>query len=461
MRRIARLLVIAETLLAASTATATTGRGFSTPVRLPTNGAYWRFAVNDRGQAVGVEGSSTGAVIVELGSSGALGRSWLMRIPAHVGEAFSPSVALSDNGDVAVGVRYLDGQQEGCYEEHCGGPCCARVAIASWKLGEAPPLAQAVSPRLAAANESGQQPGSPSLVIGRAERVTALWARGSTSGESHGEVEDAFGRVGGKLHTQPLLTAPYGVQLEDLHLAPDGSAVASWLGYGTGLQTVSELPVGGLRLPGRFQRLSHLVQGIGFSHDYDGDTIFSYLTGESYEPSRLEVMISHDGGPFRGPRVVASLPANVEEPSVYAGGNRSLLAIWTYDHGDVEHYFARRGSVSGSLGRTMEVERTRPPVVNVLSGFIDARGRSLIIHRGPAVHRREAFELDALSDQPGRPFGRRVRIAPGLQDCGLNLGEEVYAPPIASSPNGRAVFYVTCTDQEGQYASQYLIRYTP
>ncbi len=459
MRRIAGLLVAAGVALGANTAAATTGPGFSSPVRLPTGDSEWSFAVNNQGQAVGVYVSSAGAVIIELTPSGGLGRSWLMPLPAHVGEAFSPAAALGDNGDVAVAVRYLDGQQEGCHEEHCAGPCCARVAIASWKLGAAPPLAQTVSPHLLAASEAGQQPGLPRVVIGRDGHVTALWTRGPANGESRGDVEDAFGQVGGTLHTQRLLSAPHGVQLEDLHLAPNGSAVASWLDYGTGPQTASEAPRGGLRPPAQPGRVPAMVEALGFSHDYAGDTIFAFRTDQLYTPSRLEVMVSHNGRRFRSPHVVAQLP-ELAGPTVFAGGDRSILAIWGAEHGHVEHRFARRDSVSGSLGRTVEIERGFR-LSTILGGFIDSRDRSLIIYQRPVNNRFETFEVDALLAQPGRLFGGRVRVASNLHNCTISVGE-FDEPPIANSPNGQAVFDLTCEEfEEGPNAGQYLVRYTP
>lgn len=459
MRRIATILGAIGVLLASHTAAATTRDDFSMPIRLPGN-TGWRIAENDRGETVAVQGSSAGAVIVELAPSGAPGRSWLMRVPRHVGGVFSPSVALSKNGNIAVAVRYFDGQREPAYvEEHEAGPCCAHVAVASWKLGEAPPLAQAVSPHLSATNESGGQPGSPRIVIGRAEHVTALWARGVADGEARGEVEDAFGQVGGSLHTQRLVTASKGVQIEDLHVAPNGRAVASWLGYAKGLQTVSERAGGGFRRPARFQRVPRFEEAIGFSHDSDGNTIFSYLTGESYEPSKLDMMVSHDGDPFRGPRVIASLPKDTEVQSVYVGSTGSLLAVWRHKRrGNVEPYFVRWGSLSGRFGRVMEVGRLRFPTVSVLSGLVETPRRSLIIYQAPVAHHPNTFELDALSARPGRPFGHRVQITPALQDC--RMEEEFYEQPIVSSPSGRAFLYVIC-EHDGVATSQDIIRYTP
>ena len=131
------LIVLMGVITRLPSATAVAG-SFSKPVRLPTKGEAWRFAVNNQGEAVGVHGSAKGAVVVQLGRSGRIAHSWLVKAPIDT-EWVDPYVALGDRGRIAVGILYDDGQQEESHEYHGGPGCCDHIAIASWKLGERPP----------------------------------------------------------------------------------------------------------------------------------------------------------------------------------------------------------------------------------------------------------------------------------------------------------------------------------
>lgn len=100
------------------------------------------------------------------------------------------------------------------------------------------------------------------------------------------------------------------------------------------------------------------------------------------------------------------------------------------------------------------------------AGFLDSQGRAVIIQARRSAHHPHDYELVALTAQPNRPFERPHRIAPALPDCPIygetpRYEEPPDLEPIAMSPNGRAVFLVTCDEGSGQKGSQYLIRYTP
>jgi hypothetical protein len=439
---------------------------FSKPVRLPTKGDAWRFAINNQGEAVGVHGSAKGAVVVQLGRSGRIAHSWLVKAPIHT-EWADPYVALSDRGRIAVGILYDDGQQEESHEYHGGPGCCDHIAIASWKLGERPPIAQTVSPPPTGV---AHQPNPPILMTIAGSTVTALWARGYQPEylePEEAQIEEAFGQVGKPLQTMKLLTVPHGFAYLDLHLEPDGRPVASWIDDEDTIRTVTGSLTGALGRSVRFQHIPKVsevdvaqAQAVGFTHDDEGDTIFAYLTGGLGGPKKLMMMTSADGGPFSRPREVASLPSETDETSLVAGGHRSLLVLWTHTQRNVEHFEARRGSVFGSFDRQFQVDATPYFGVGDTTGFIDPYGRSVVIQRGPVAHHSEDFELDAFTAQLSGPFGRPQRIAPTLRNCGLNEGGEIEAS-IATSSNGRAVFYVTCGEGSHQEGSQYLIRYTP
>lgn len=463
------LIVLMGAVTGLSPAAAVAGN-FSKPVRLPTKREQWQFAVNDQGEAVGVHGSAAGAVVVQLDRSGRISRSWLVRAPIHT-EWVDPYVALGDRGRIAVGILYDDGQLEESHEYHGGPGCCDHVAIASWKLGEQPPVAQAVSPPLTADTGTTHQPYPPILMAIAGSTVTALWGRGYEPEylePEEAQIEEAFGQVGKPLQTAKLLTVPHGFAYLDLHLEPDGKPVASWIDDGDTIRTVIGSLTGALSTPIRFQHIPKVsetaiaqAQAVGFTHDDQGDTIFAYRSGHPEGPQKLMMMTSTDGSLFSRPREVTSLPAETNEASLVAGGHRSLLALWTRTHGNTEHFEARRGSVFGSFGRQFQLKVTPYFGAGVTMGLIDSHGRSVVIQRGPIAHHPYDFELEAFTPQWDGPFGRPQRIAPMLRNCGLNEGGTIEIQPIATSTNGRAVFYVTCEEGSHQEGSQYLIRYTP
>jgi hypothetical protein len=339
------LIVLLGAIAGLPSATAVAG-SFSKPVRLPTKGEEWQFAINNQGEAVGVHGSAKGAVVVQLGRSGRIAHAWLVKAPIHT-EWVDPYVALGDRGRIAVGILYDDGQQEPSHEYHGGPGCCDHVAIASWKLGEQPPVAQAVSPLLTAATGTTHQPYSPILMTIAGSTITALWARGyqpEYSEPEEAQIEEAFGQVGKPLQTKKLLTVPHGFAYLDLHLEPDGKPVASWIDDGDTIRTVTGSLTGAFSTPIRFQHIPKVseteiaqAEAVGFTHDDEGDTIFAYLTGGLGGPKKLMMMTSFDGGLFSRPHEVASLPAETDEASLVAGGRRSLLALWTHTPGNTEH----------------------------------------------------------------------------------------------------------------------------
>jgi hypothetical protein len=440
--------------------------GFSSPVRLSKTPHDWQFAVNDRGEAVGVYGTEAGARIVRLARSGRVAGSWLVRAPAHVGSV-GAQIAVGQRGQVVVGLSYDDGLMEASHEEHGGLGCCEHLAVASWRLGQSPPMvAQPVSPVLSVPADVDDQPSALQLQVGAGSTVTAVWMRGSAGpGEYGGEggeaqVEEAYGRVGGSLRTARLLTVAHGVSFLDLHLAPDGRAVASFLDDGDVIRTVTGLSSGALRAPGRFRVVSHLVTGVGFVHDDRGDTVFAYVTGSWLEGGKLMMIAGTSAGTrFGAPRRIASIPPEAGEIVLSAGGARSVLALWTISHGLTSRFYASRASVFGSLAPLVEVDRTEFPDEEA-TGFVDSQGRSIVVHRGPDTRHAGQFEQQAFIAAPNGPFRGPYRLAPELPGCSLNTGEDLDIQPIATSPNtAQAVLYLTCNEPGEREGPQYLIRY--
>jgi hypothetical protein len=443
---------------------------FSTPVRLPTHEEQWKFAVDDNGDAVGVYASNTGAVVVQLAKSGRIIHSWVVGAPAQE-ESGGVSITLNDYGNIALGLIYNDDEMKpgGL---HSGPGCCDRFAIASWHLGDQPP-AYAESIELTRFDQP-VGPSVPILVVGRST-ITALWCRGngldSESGESR--IEEAYGSIGGPLHSAKLLTARRGVTSIDLHEGTNGRPVASWVEDADIIRTVAGLSTGAIRSPKRFQvvpklrgRIGHKggVE-VGFTHDDEGDTVFAYLL-PAKSSQRLTMMTSRMAGSFGRPRTIASISPESWDVALYGGGHKSLFATWQnyrLDDRD-EHFDALRGSVFGGFERKLRFDEMYSKAEFGFAdptGFQDFRGRSVMIHEAPAVNRPRHFEIYAVIAQAHRSFGHLRQIAPGLRDCPLNIGEESEVKPVASSSNGQAVFYLTCEEESGRKGNQYVIRYTP
>lgn len=274
----------------------------------------------------------------------------------------------------------------------------------------------------------------------------------------------ATNSAGMAMSTARLLTVHHGVSFLDLHLAPNGRPVASWIDDRDIIRTVVGLPTGALGAPVHYQGVRDLSSevGIGFAHDDEGDTIFAYLSGSWGHTQKLMMMTSTMGRRFIRPRAIASIPPESGETWLYAGGRHSLLAIWTHTTQRVdfiEHFYARRGSVFGALGATTRVDETHFPY-HEATGFLDARGESVIIHRAPAAHHPSQFELIAYIAPANGAF-QASQVAPRLRNCGLNEGEELEVKPIVTNSDGQAVFTVTCEGGSSLNGHHYLIRYTP
>ena len=165
MRRIGVSLIFVLVLSAVAAFSAVaSAETFSRPVRLPSAPSLvWDFAVNDRGQAVAVEGNAHGASVYPIGRRGHLGKPWQVKVPGGF-PGDETSVTLDSRGSIAVGILYQDDTAEPSHE-YPG--CCLRVAVASWKLGSKPPTAQSLSPpQDAASGDPHQALQAPLLAIG-------------------------------------------------------------------------------------------------------------------------------------------------------------------------------------------------------------------------------------------------------------------------------------------------------
>lgn len=448
---------------------------FSEPVRLPgSQDTEWRFAVNDRGEAVGVHGSEKGALFYALEATGGLGSPTEIGIPGNFAST-KQSVAIDPRGRVAVGLLYRDDTvvPSGEYKEHEGPGCCGRVALSSWQLGQQPPVAQVLSAKQSAKTGPDQQvSAAPAIVIGPLA-ITALWTREGPQEVENGpgeppelnetQLESAFGRFSEPLHVARVITAPRGISLTHLSLAPNGDPVASWLQDGDKLLSVSGSRTGALHRPKGVQRIPRLSEPAGFTTQAWGDTVFAYFwdypegasrpqTCSRCSRSRLMRISSRAGGPFGRPRQISFINDAIE--ATLAGGHHFLMAVWakSFHFGEEGHLYVRRGSAFGRFGAPQALGFGSHP-----QAFADSQGDSVIIYRRPAIHNQNTDEIVAVTARPGHRFGPPRLLAPHLKGCELDNGNEIDPQSIATSPAGYAVLYITC--EEG--AAQYLIRYTP
>ncbi len=447
---------------------------FSAPVRLPGGqDNEWRFAVNDRGEAVGVRGSEKGALFYALEATGALGSPTEIGIPGNFAST-KQSVAIDPRGRVAVGLLYRDDTvvPSGEYKEHEGPGCCGRVALSSWQLGQQPPVAQALSAKQSAKTGPDHQVfEAPSIVIGPSA-ITALWTREGPQEVENGpgeppevnetQLEAAFGRFSEPLHVARVITATRGISLTHLSLVPNGDPVASWLQDGDKLLGVSGSRTGALHRPKSVQRIPRLSEPAGFATQAGGDTVFAYFwdypegasrpqTCSRCSRSRLMMTSARAGGPFGRPRPISFINKAIE--ATLAGRHHFLMAVWAKSFHFVEegHLYVQRGSVSGRFGAPQALGFGSHP-----QAFVDSHGDSVIIYRRPAIHNQNTYEIVAVTARSGHRFGPPRPLAPHLKGCELANGGEIDRQSIATSPAGYAVLYITCEE-----TAQYLIRYTP
>jgi hypothetical protein len=422
--------------------------GFSSPVRLPSfpEGEYaWSFAVNDRGQALAAADNR----VYPVGRSGRLGRPWSFVAPDGRPEEVG-SIFLDDRGRVAVGLSYNDFSDVPEELEH-NSICCWHAAVARWELGTGSPTVQILEPAGGHTSRSDEALLGPEVAIGPTA-LTALWTEGG-GGEAH--LEEASGAFGQPLQEHQIMSAPKGIQSIHLSLAPSGEPLAAWRVDTDGIGTVEGSASGELPNPPPAQKAPGFTQDKEqqqepavdgeFSSDLQGDTVFTYLTGNFASHSRrVLAMTSTNGGPFRPPRLLARTGPEADTPTVVTGGDRALLVFWSCiaEIRACSSTWARRVALFEPLRRPFKVGDDP-------EGFIDSHGRTVIAYDGNSV-------IEAIIAQPGKPFGAPHRISHPNSYCHVGPAGEGGESP-QPSRNGAAIFYYSCESTERQY----LVRYTP
>jgi hypothetical protein len=429
------------------------GGSFSRPVRLPAWESEWSFAVNDRGQAL-----AAGPYLFPVSAGGRLGSPLVLP-----GVSSVEALALDAAGEVAVGFRYSDGTSPGSNEYHGGPGCCSQLGLSSWKLGQLPPRPQLFVRAPSPPNILEVDIGSPPALVVNDGHLTALWIRGFTDGygiqESPTRLEAAFGPVGGPLTTEQLAYSPArdptGALSESSRLLAtntSGTPFAAWVAGRHSLGTASGLASGALRArPGQ-----QTVPGLdasgycgtaGFGSDGVGDVGLVYFGCKLGGCKGVRLVSARPSGLFGRPRTIISrLDACSGELLVAPDGSAVVLA---------ERGVGLSEATAGSLfGRFRRPVRIAPNA--------DAHGWTVGRSHFEIVYTQEyarGSQLWALSADRRHGFGRPRRIAVFPHaECHVH-DSEIEQPPIASSPNGRAIFNVACETYTSRF--QYLIRYSP
>jgi hypothetical protein len=378
-----------------------------------------------------------------------LGSPWRVNVPGGF-EANIDSITLDDKGQAAVSLNYSDGSRVGVYKNP---GCCSHVAVASWQLGAAPPVAQALEvPGTHQYNEG--ELGAPAVAIGPSS-VTAVWTAGAPMLEEvcrpcDQQLDEAFGPFGGTLTAKQVIDASRGIQSVHLTLDRTGKPVAAWRDNSDDLDTARGDYAGELaraapptRIPGYEE--GDFLEDTEFTSDLNGHVVFGYVRQQGRRDS-VVVMTSVDGSRFGSPRTIARVHPEPGALTVVAGGQGSLLAFWSCGpYSERSSLTGRRGRIFGALEAPFSVQFE--PHDSEPQGFIDSRGRAVLVYDREVGHE-DLSVLEAITAEPERPFGLPQRISRSLKECKLEQA--------ASSPSGTAIF---ACEQHAEQA--YLLRYTP
>jgi hypothetical protein len=436
------------------------GAQFSLPGRLPGTGGGWQFAVNDRGQAVGVTATNGKLTIYSFGTTTRVQRQWRVAVPGAVEATVgSGGLAFDDGGRIALALTYYDGREPPAEEEHAGPGCCYHTAVVSWQLGQRPPTPQTVSPAGSAQEPSQGPEDLPVVVLGRSS-VTALWREGGATEDGEGlpgRLAQAFGPFGGPLHARLLTRAPRGIPAYALVSARNGTPIAGWLDDYNRLRVAGGNARGVLSVKGPAQVIHATPASLApaplegtFTSGAPGQLIYALESGRENHTRRLLMLTSRDAHPFAHRRVVTTIPPGSGHSSLVAGNSGSVLALWEWFGPPFTLHFHSRASLGGISGRFAAPVRAGEDGL----GFVGGHGEGIVIYRQHLGHFGH-FRLMVITAKRGHRFGAARRFLPLHTDCGLETGQELAIGPVATSRNGHAILYTSCE------SGQYVIRYTP
>jgi len=462
MRRFALAFLIAAFGQVSAGSAATAGVTLSSPFRSSVEDVV----LSRSGVMFGI--TSTGqsrVVVVQLGARGRIVRSWPVALPTSKLQRVSADLTVGEEGNAAVAIEYEDDQYvpTGVSYPHEEAECCGHIAISSWRLGQAPPVAHDVSPKV---RVDSRQPYWPQIVLAKSE-VTAVWRRGNETPDGIGEAEDqleqAYGKVGRRLHTRSVLQVPGQIDFLDLHLEPDGRPVASWIDDGSILRTDIGSVREGLGVSRRFQALFGNQEGVGFTHDARGHTVFASVLGK-----HLMIIASSDGGKFGDAHRVATLPSNATKPEVRAGGDAVLLVSWIAqyvvgrDEGSSDRFDIELGHIFGvvSAPRQLPVATNSEADENGTRSFVDSQGRAVLI-ASRYTHNLEHYEPVVFVAKEDQHFGPPIPIASNLLNCPFQLERTETEQEVEPNRGGEAIFETLCEERSGRVHQTYFVRFKP
>jgi hypothetical protein len=435
--------------------------GFSAPVALPASyGREWNFAVNDRGAGGAVTNAPSGALFYPIGAEGPPGAAIALAVPGNY-PSFANSIAINEQGRVAVAFVFRDATTPPSEVEHGGPGCCGRVAAADWQLGQQAPPVQLLSPRQSGNGASLQVRRAPSLVVGRSA-ITVLWTREEENSFEAStpmtKLLQAYGRFAEPLHVKQLASAPRGIPERQLSLAGNGQPMATWLEDQNKLLSVDGRLDGSLGGPFRIRRVPHLSVAKGFASETGTAqrALFPYFTNLSPNGvrSQINTIERWPHQPFGRTRHVATIVGATS--TSFAVGPHTVLALWEKSFSFVgkNHLYTQLWDPSSSHPKTQSLGLGEDA-----TGFIDGRGRAVIVYSRPARNR-GSDELVAATTGPDQRFAPARPIAAGLGRCTFEREEEFNPLPLATSPDGHAIFEISCEGADGA-EHQYMVRYSP
>jgi hypothetical protein len=405
--------------------------------------------------------SDNRVVVVQLGARGRIVRSWPVPLPISKPQRVSADLTVGEEGGAAVAIEYEDQQHVPTGgEPHEEPDCCGHIAISSWRLGQAPPVAHDVSSPV---SRHSRQPYWPQIVLARSE-VTAVWTRGNETpyeiGEARDQLEQAYGKVGQRLHTRSVLQVPGHIDFLDLHLEPDGRPVASWIDDGSTLRTDIGSLHEGLPVSRRFQLLFGDQVGVDFTHDARGHTVFASVLDK-----HLLITTSGDGGKFGHTHRIATLPSNATHPAVTAGGDAVLLVSWIDEHvigrdeGSSNRFDVELGHIFAAVSPPIQL----PVATSWEAGdaqFVDSHGRAVLI-ASRYEHGLAHYEPVVFIAEEDQRFGPPIPFASQLLNCPFKLERTETEQEIGPNGGGEAIFQTLCLENSGRVHQQYFVRFKP
>lgn len=400
-----------------------------------------RVVLNDRGQAaiISFTPNPTGRgpsleQVTEVLPRQVLMPSVVPLAPGTLG-ASTFSAALSPTGRLVVGTATFDGSL--LSDDPHSALCCSENALASWQLGQPPPVPQLLLGSGANGPAPDRQALAPPLLAIGSRSVTALWLQGSIEGFAPAHLQRAAGPLTGPFASGPVDGATIDGPLE-LAVDPRGGVVADYFRGANAIVTL-------VGRDGNHLHRTHSRSFVGLSR---GDTSGLGLVTDAqangllaYRLTRSRLIVGayrSTHGAFGRVRRLMRLDPGYSNLMLVGGGRRRALLAWSDRRG---HLRVALGGFSSGFGPATDLGAASTTGVGSLN--LDRRGRSLVIwERFSHVNRdgTYAYTIEASTAGPTGQFTAPQQVSPHGQDCLLTTNQT----PVAYSPAGRALIAMTC-----------------